>query len=180
MVPLEEIQNYCRGQRLLLIGNAARTQEIPHDVLARINYGMLGGPCDIWVNNIAQSEEIQHKLHGEERYILRLNAEYVEAQRGTRLLYGYPQFLHALTYFWNNDEFEAMVKELSYARPLAGTIAIYWFLKYTELESLTITGFDLFETPNAYAGTQVSGCHDIQKDSRIMMHYIEQGRLRWN
>lgn len=180
MVPLAEIQNYCRGQRLLLIGNGAYPKHARRDLTLRINYGMMGGHADIWVNNIAQDASVHHKLHAEERYILRLNAEYLERIRGTRMHYMYPQFLHSITYFWNNDEFEAMASELDYARPLSGTIAIYWLLKYTQPESLTITGFDLFKTPNQYAGTvHVSECHNLRKDARIMQRYVERGELRW-
>jgi hypothetical protein len=142
-----------------------------------MNYGVLGGDADIWVNNIAQSFEIQRQLARiKSKCVLRLNAE----RDGYRLNYNYPEELHHKTYFWNAFEYKQMIREIGFKRPLTGTIAIYWFLRYTKPDLVTITGFNFFQTENAFTGTTATPCHSVDKDRDYVNQLIEDGLVIWN
>ena len=66
-----------------------------------------------------------------------------------------------------------MAADLKYDRPLTGTIAIYWFLKYTKLKSLTIAGFDHFETNNTHAKTGLVKPHKVEQDKGYITNLVD-------
>jgi hypothetical protein len=176
MVGLQDIQNFVNGKDVLLVGNAELPEiDLDKYLIVRMNYGMKGGEADIWLNNICQNPKVHQGLNRNQKYILRLNGE----RNGQRFLLNYPEELKSRTYFWNKEEWAKMVSDLSIDRPLTGTIGIYWFLKYTKLKSLTITGFDFFETKNVYAGTDATKVHNVEKDKEWTRKQINQGRLKW-
>ncbi len=175
MIQLNEIQKYCNGKNILLIGNGPINELPKTDIIVRINYGMMGGDTDIWINNLSQSEQKVTSLSTNQKYILRLNAE----RDGERLNRAFPENLKKQTYFWNSNEFNLMTKELDYERPLAGTISIYWLLNYTQPKSLTITGFNHFETKNVYAKTGLVKPHEIEKDKKYINSMVQQGKIKW-
>jgi hypothetical protein len=175
MISLTQVQEYCQNKSILLIGNGPVGQLPERDLTIRMNYGIKGGDCDIWVCNLLQSEQKVMSVSRNQKFILRLNAE----RDAFRIKKSYPNALHPITYFWNAEEFNEMATELDYDRPLTGTISIYWLLKYTELKSLTITGFNHFETNNIHADTGLVKPHKIEKDKDYINKLIEQGKVEW-
>ena len=54
----------------------------------------------------------------------------------------YPEEFLPHTYFWDVENWKNMTKEMQ-DRPLTGTIAAYWFHKYTNL--LYLINYDFYE-----------------------------------
>ena len=171
---LSYIQKLCKDSDLLVIGNAQMADINPSDyICVRMNYGIRGGNTDIWVNNLYQAEGVHKKLSANQKVIMRLNGE----KNGQRIRANYPKELHKQTYFWNVDEWLDATKEIGADRPLTGTLTLYWFLQYTEPNSITVTGMDFFKTKSLYAKTPLTKCHDVDKDKKWVLNKVSQGLI---
>lgn len=111
-------------------------------VLVRLNSSRRWGDCDIWFNNQSQDPKFQHDSQGSggERFIIRANGD----NKGANMRRNFPtEWAH--TYFWPVEDWETMTEEMQVPRPLTGTIAAYWFHKYTT-SKLFLINYDFYET----------------------------------
>ena len=172
---------YMQGKDLLVIGNAVTDKEIDYskyNCIVRMNLGIQTKPIDVWVNNLVNKA---HETLGEIpdfKNIIRLNAE-KDGKRLNRM----PNELKPNAWLWNVNEFSTMCKELNYFRPTTGLIAIYWIINNIKYKSMTVTGYDFFETPNRYtmethqtSGTYMYPSHDIRKDEYWIMKWNEESK----
>jgi len=172
---------YMKDKDLLVIGNAVPDKEpdySKYNCIVRMNLGIKTTPCDVWIDNLVNKS---HKFLGdipENKNIIRLNAE-KEGKRMNRM----PTELKPHAWLWNANDYNLMCKELDYEKPTTGLVSIYWLLNNIKFNSMTITGYDFFKTPNRYtmevhptSKTYVYPSHDITKDKHWIMKWFEEGK----
>ena len=169
---LDKIISFINDRPILLVGAAIDLDghDIEFDgVIVRMNTSRRWGNCDLWFLNssISRSEFLESKNELEEKYIIRGNGDRQGTLQQTK---SYPEEWVGHTYFWDYQCWEDMVEEIKIPRPLTGTIAAYWFLKYTNSE-LTLLNFDCFEKfkVNPVRKTRVAPVHSPELDKAYLL-----------
>lgn len=170
-INVEQIQQFINNRPILIVGAAVDLANQPIEfegVIVRLNTSRRWGDCDIWfLNTSTDYNEYQASQNGmDERFIIRGNGD----REGANMRRNYPPEWEGHTYFWDPEEWKTMTEEIGIERPLTGTIATYWFKKYTESE-LTLLNFDFFQTRkiNPVRKTQLAPVHTPNLDKQ----YIE-------
>jgi hypothetical protein len=139
----EKILNYVGNKHIYIIGSSVNLQDVQINapILVRLNSSRRWGDCDIWFNNQSQDTKFQLDSEGsfKDKFIIRANGD----RQGSNMLRNYPSDFLSRTFFWHPSEWERMTKEMKIERPLTGTIAAYWFHKYTGNE-ITLVNYDFY------------------------------------
>ena len=161
-----EIINFVDNRPVLIVGSSKDISHIKIDfpVVVRINSSRRWGDCDIWFNNYCNGlqEHYNSSGSGEEKYVIRGNGD----REGSNMLRNYPPEWHNKTLFWHPAHWETMVEEIEIPRPLTGTIATYWFHKYTNSD-IFLLNFDFYRTVKTHTIRgikQPAPCHNPELD----------------
>lgn len=161
MISFEEIQNYCKGKRVLIVGNSGALLKSKkgdiidsYDIVVRMGHGFpqeryydhVGKRTDIWVcayKNIDRMRDDKNKFNP--KYIIRNCFPVV------------PQGAEKITYFTKDNQEQIneirnilhnSTRETVRRNPTTGFVSIFLFLNYIKTQSqLDIVGFDFFQTP---------------------------------
>lgn len=158
LINILDISDYFTGKRIALVGNASSVFNSEHnidsyDLVFRLNKGLphearpaLGKRTDILGLSLSLSEA-ELDAFGNLKYIIWFTPKR-EAISET--------LQPKLNYFYEVSDWEDLHKHLGH-RPSTGCMAINFLVKYTKFKSLTLIGFDFWETPNWYHGS--GPCH---------------------
>jgi len=174
MITRDQIVEFIKDREILIVGASVDLQghDIEFDgVIVRLNTSRRWGNCDIWfLNTSTDYNEYQASQNGmDERFIIRGNGD----RDGANMKRNYPPEWEHHTHFWDPEEWKTMTQEIGIERPLTGTIATYWFKKYTQSE-LTLLNFDFFQTHkiNPVRKTQLAPVHKPMLDKEYIT-YLE-------
>ena len=161
LVKIEELQRYLQDRNIHLCGNGtSKHPDLKDTIKIRINKGIKLGKCDVWVNNLLNHKYME-KYHKRAKYVLRLNGE----NEGERLFVSTDMCPREKLYVWTAKGFQEASKEVhgtKSARPLSGTLAIYWLLNECKVSGgIFLTGFDFFQY-----GKPAAGVHYPLEDKR--------------
>ena len=146
MTTFEDITNFINNRDIYIISSGVNLDGIDIEtfgnVLVRLNSSRRWGDCDIWFNNQSQDPKFQRDSRGSrnEKYIIRANGD----NNGANMHRNYPEEFLPHTYFWRPEFWRQMTEEMGIDRPLTGTIAAYWFHKYTE-SNIHLVNYDFYE-----------------------------------
>ena len=161
-INIEQVQQFISNRPILIVGASVDLNNQPIEfegVIVRLNTSRRWGPCDIWfLNTSTDYNEYQASQNGmDERFIIRGNGD----RDGANMRRNYPPEWEGHTCFWDPEEWKVMSEEIGIERPLTGTIATYWFKKYTESE-ITLLNFDFFQQykVNPVRKTQLAPVHE--------------------
>jgi len=146
-------------------------------ILVRLNSSRRWGDCNIWFNN-QDTEEITH-LESEsiykDKFIIRANSD----SDGDNLLANYPERLLGRTYFWSPSSWESMIEDIKIEHPLTGTIAAYWFHKYTQ-NDITLVNYDFYKIHKIHNLTRdiEPGNHQNPEQDKKFLESLP--RITWN
>jgi hypothetical protein len=169
MISKKEIVEFINDRDILIVGSAVdlSNTKIEFDgVVVRLNTSRRWGECDIWFLNTGTDDREFHKSKNamNEKYII----------RGTGTNKGFnmkkiPLEWYDHTHFWEVEAWEAMVEEIKIPRPTTGTIATYWFHKYTN-SKLFLLNFDFYERykRNIVRNLPMAPVHNPQLDKRYI------------
>jgi len=157
---LNNIIDFIDNRPIIIISGSKVIGDLHTDaIVVRLNSSRRWGSCDIWFNNQSQPTYFQEESRGigDEQWIIRANGD----NKGANMKRNYPtDWKH--TYFWPVEDWEEMVKEMSIARPLTGTIATYWFHRYTRSQ-IHLLNFDYYETIKIHAVKGTPGPPPVHK-----------------
>lgn len=168
-VDADMIRDCVNGRPVVLIGNGPSAKDFEpssEHCVVRMNYGILQGAADLWVNNIVGVKSPEGERS---QYVLRLNAE----RGGYRLYDRYPKGLKNKTYFWTPNRYRAVAKLIGYEQPLTGTMALYWFLHNTPVP-LVIVGYDFYK-----AGPGAMPRHELKYDRAFIERQAKLEEVTW-
>jgi len=147
MTTFEDVINFINNRDIYIVSSGVnldgRHIETFGDVLVRLNSSRRWGNCDIWFNNQSQDQRFQRDSQGRggEKFIIRANGDH----KGANMYRNFPEEWLSHTYFWRHEFWKQMTEEIGIDRPLTGTIATYWFHKYTN-SRIKLINFDYYET----------------------------------
>jgi hypothetical protein len=169
-ISIEQIQQFIDNRPILIVGASVDLAGQPIEfegVTVRLNTSRRWGSCDIWfLNTSTDYYEYQASQNGmDERYIIRGNGD----RDGANMRRNYPPEWEGHTFFWDPDEWKLMTEEIGIERPLTGTIATYWFKRYTESE-ITLLNFDFYQNYkiNPVRKTMLAPVHTPELDSQYI------------
>jgi hypothetical protein len=178
MKTLEQIQLLVQNKSILLVGNNETINKSDnselidsYDIVVRMNHGIpepnIGSKTDIWLcsfNNVMRQKK-QLPLFNP-KYIVRLNADGNIADEIKENLY-----------IWSKENHLKFKEELG-SLPSTGCMAIHFFLEYTEPKSVTLIGYDNFETKTYYNSKPIAHLyHDVNKEVEYTNKLIEEGKI---
>ena len=144
--------------------------------LVRLNSSRRWGDCDVWFNNQSQDTKFQQDSKGgySERFIIRANGD----RQGDNMLRNYPEEFKYNTYFWNPNLWEEMVAEIGIERPLTGTIAAYWFHKYTN-NNITLINYDFYKKVKRHTVRGIPQPAPVHKPEQDEAYLKSLTRISW-
>lgn len=169
MISRQEILEFINDRDILIVASAVdlTNHKIDFDgVVVRLNTSRRWGECDIWFLNTGTDErELRKSQNGMyEKYIIRGTG----TNKGFNL-YKIPEDWFSHTHFWEVEAWEAMVEEINIPRPTTGTIAAYWFHKYTK-SNLFLLNYDFYENfkYNVVRKIQMAPVHKPELDKKYL------------
>ena len=172
MTTFEDITNFINNRDIYIISSGINLDGIEIEtfgnVLVRLNSSRRWGDCDIWFNNQVQDPKFQRDSRGSgnEKYIIRANGD----NDGAFMYLHYPKEFLPHTYFWRPEFWRQMTKEMSIDKPLTGTIAAYWFHKYTE-STIHLINYDFYEQNKVHTVKNIPSptpCHKPWLDKAFL------------
>ena len=170
-ISIEQIQQFVNDRPILIVGAAVDLANHPIEfdgVIVRLNTSRRWGPCDIWFLNTSTDPFEYHASQNgmDERFIIRGNGD----SDGANMRRNFPPEWEGHTFFWDPKDWKTMTEEIGVERPLTGTIATYWFKKYTNSE-ITLLNFDFFNKykVNPVRKTRLAPVHDPELDRKYIM-----------
>lgn len=172
--PLEEIVNYTKGKSIAIVGNAHSLINMSygkdideHDIVVRINRAKIldsksqGIKTDIWVTSFSYStRELNYK------YSIWLTPFF----HSVNTVPIYRRFIKN-PYVYRFDDYMKLSKKLNNSYPTSGMMAIDIFLTRMGCKSISLYGFDFFESPNIYEGININkSIHNFAEEKK----YIER------
>ena len=175
MITIDPIKDLVQDKRILLVGNNDTIKDVnleeiikDYDVIVKMNHATeLAGRTDIWLcsfNN--EARQIKQYPIFNPRCVIRLNADgsINDAIKGN--LYIWDKIYHT--------EFKSNLGAL----PSTGIMAIHFFLEFTYPKSLTLIGFDNFESKTYYNTKKIAhNWHDIDREAEYTNKLINEGRI---
>lgn len=188
MISLQRVNKICKNKSIVLVGNGAcllnrnlgKTID-SYDLVCRMNYGAanieeykadVGKRTDIWIcaygnmkKQLGTYKNINPKI------ILRFNNNKLA------------KALEPKTYLWCKDATKINLSDLielvGYNKPTTGTTAVYFFNELIKPKSITIVGYDFFQTGAYYdPSTNISKrWHDMDKESNFVTEYITKNNI---
>ena len=180
MITLNEIQNYVKGKRVLLVGNSDELIKTDnsklidsYDVVVRMNHATpqdnIGRKTDIWLCSFV-TQEIQLKKISvfNARYNIRLNDD------GNL----HPA-LHNVFYIYPDKERDKIRKLLDSKYPSTGAMALYFFLNVCDC-AVDIIGYDGFKTGTFYNTnkTMASKWHNVKREQEYISELLQKGSIK--
>jgi hypothetical protein len=151
---LEEIQNYCKGKRIIVIGNSSsifgskKGKFIDsHDIIVRMNYALpikekwtsdIGSRTDIYSVGISSSKIVKNILTctNNLKTVLRLTP--------------YSDKINSpITYHYSKSEYTKIKERFGKFKPSTGCTTISFFKDHIDYKLLNILGFDFFQTSHS-------------------------------
>jgi hypothetical protein len=169
-----EIADYIGSTSVVYIGNGNVPESfVPSDhgnVICRVNRGIINGFAHIWVNGMLDPRKLGRWYKDLWRYMLRLNADH-EAKY-LRNYFNRADAPNDRTYFWNLADWLTATSVIGVARPMTGTLGIYWLTRYTDAR-LVVFGCDCFAQGGAYR------VHEPKKDRAYLESLNQAGRIEY-
>jgi len=150
MVTLKDLQEYCNGKKIIIVGNSSRLLDGPnrqlidnYDIVVRINRGYMG-------NNQYYNELIGHKTHIVSIGVQSATGASLIIQDNTQVNFilspiTFSEDLKYLnSYKVEKETYQELKKELSGFKPSTGIATYNFFNRFINFERLDLIGFDFF------------------------------------
>ena len=187
-ISFAEIQAYCRGKRLAIVGNSSLLLEREDgaridacDLVVRMNHGYprastlraTGSRTDIWVCSFNdRARQISERDLFKARYILRLQPD--RAHLDPRL--------EPDVYVQEPIDYDELRRQLGGEFPSTGCMAIWFFLERVgALADVQLFGFDFFQRPNfdRVGRAPFHDVHNPEVERRFLTELVAKHAAVW-
>jgi hypothetical protein len=173
-----DIISYIGDKPIVIVGSSKDIShlKINYPIVVRLNSSRRWGDCDIWFNNYCNGLDEHYKSSGSnnEKFIIRGNGD----RDGSNMIRNYPEEWYNKTYFWDPKYWKEMTEEINIDRPLTGTIAAYWFLRYTT-SKITLLNFDFYKTVKIHTVRKIVQPAPVHKPELDEAYLKNNNRIEW-
>lgn len=189
-VSLEEIQHFCSGKSIALVGNGScllkkRHGKLidSHDIVIRMNYGMpiqrsladyTGRRTDIYIGSMSRPEAVLNQLRGSNpKYVFKL----IRASSNVS-----PKLLELPNFFLGDiKEYREVRSEFNGLKPSTGAVALSFLINNIEYANVAVFGFDFFKSASRAGRNRFNSYlykdHDPQLEQRYIQKIIKGNKV---